>query len=86
MRHRLVNVLVPLAKMQSDVHGHERACEQELDRHGVAQRQHRDEGAEKWRGGETGAGAGGPELAQRYDEQRKGSRRSRSRQLPRAAH
>ncbi len=68
---RLVQMLVrvPLAQVQPHTHCHEHAGGGELDRHGLAEQRHRHQRADERRHREVGAGASGPEMAERQNEQ-----------------
>ena len=72
VRHRLVNVLMLMAfgEMQPYPRRHERARDDELRRHRLAEYHNRNRTAEKRCGGKIGAGARGPKMAQGDDKER----------------
>ena len=73
MLDRLVRmlVLVPLGQVEPDAESHQPASGQQLPARLLAEHGNRQQGADKGRCREIGAGACGPEMPQRQDEQDK---------------
>ncbi len=64
-----VFVLVRLGEMQVEPNRHQKTRKNELQRHGFTKQGDRDNGADKWRRREIGAGARGAEMTQSEHEQ-----------------